>query len=117
LREDSIPKIPSGVANLFVLESSPGEQKWEHWHALLGLARQNRMLWTEWVNRNINKLQFNYELKANNITEINKEQQISDNCVINGFKAGALLKPERTQKRGNKGSSSLQRKVLRGPQP
>jgi hypothetical protein len=29
------------------LESSPGEKKWEHWHALLGLARQNKMLWTE----------------------------------------------------------------------
>ena len=87
---------------MFVLESSQGEQKWEHWHALLGLERQNRMLWTEWVNRNINKLQFNYELKANNITEINKEQQIADNCVINGFKAGALLKPEHTQKRGTR---------------
>ena len=61
MREDSIPKIPGGVANMFVLESSPGEKKWEHWHALLGLARQNRMLWTEWLT----ETKTNYNLTMN----------------------------------------------------
>jgi hypothetical protein len=32
------------------------------------------------------------------------------------FQAGALLKPERTQKRGDRCSLSLQWKALRGPQ-